>query len=171
MSCPTEKLSDEYYAWNVTTEKSILANLAIEAEQDKYETRQMLRELSKTKTAIGEGVEIRNPEPYFNCQNCHVKFTTEPRFIELYNLHCSPNCALRSNRNAWSEGAISSVTHFAVVQRIEKFFHLDGIEPFPVFATFRGTVGQYHCTKPLPPGFQIQYYDRHDIPEDVMEVE
>jgi hypothetical protein len=147
---------------------SIFDQLQLEHMYDLAGTREMLKEIVKDK--VQEVFDI-NPESYNNCLNCHVKFNPNPTFIELYGVHCSPNCALRRNLDSFINGEIHGRIYQYIIDKIEKFFDLDGIEPFPVFETFRGSIQEYHAQKPLPPGFRIDYTNRTDErEEDTMEI-
>jgi hypothetical protein len=168
-------LSQQYRQWQTNQGTSIFAQLDQQAKFDIAEQEVLVKTVIKEMTHAP--IEV-DPEPYHNCLNCHVKFTPHPDLLALYNVHCSPNCALRSNLNFFQQGGISGHIYQAVINKIEDFFGLDGIEPFPPFQTYRGTIWQYHSEKPLPPDFAIAYYDRRDLDEfvatnqqDGMEVE
>jgi hypothetical protein len=128
----------------------------------------MLQQIAQNKADAASDV---NPESYYNCLNCCVKFNANQQLVDLYGVHCSPNCALRHNQNAFENGEIHGRIYQYVIEKIERFFDIDGIEPFPVFETFRGSIEEYHTLKPMPPGFVIAYADRRQIHDDSMDVE
>lgn len=166
-------LSQQYRQWEASQGLSIFDQLSAQAKVDMEESQRLLKEAASQKVSAPAEVD---PEPYHNCLNCHVKFAPQPELVTLYNVHCSPNCALRSNQNAFEQGAISGYIYQAIIDKIERFFELDGIEPFPPFQSYRGTIWQYHSEKPMPPGFVITYFNRREADEfdaigDQMEVE
>lgn len=150
--------SEQYVIWQQGFKNPILKDVEHAHLQDLSEFRQMQRELLSTR--VEEVAPAAKSHGFLECRNCFVRFIPEQRFIELFSNFCSPNCALRANLDAYNSGEMSGRIHQHIVEKIEDFFGLAEIEPFPPFEQFRGSAEEYHRQRPMPPGYEIQYYDR-----------
>ena len=151
-------MSEQYVVWQQGFQAPLLKDVEYAHQRDLAEYRQMQQEMLQQR--VEEFAPSTKMQGFLECRNCFVRFIPDPQLLEVMAIHCSPNCALRSNLDAYNAGEMSGRIYHRVVERIEDFFGFTDMEPFPPFEQFKGSVEEYHQQKPMPPGYTVQYYER-----------